>query len=324
MNKSPLLAISIIIPTHNRGDSLRTTLESLKNQTFPKDGYEIIVVDNASTDNTKGVTEECSLNGNKKLHYAYESRLGVHYARNSGARIAKGEILALADDDAIYDKNWLSCLYKHYGNPEVGCVGGKILAKWEADPPFWVNKIHASFFSLLDRGDQAKELNLPDDIYSANMSVRKNLLFEVKGFNPGVIGSIWLGDGETTLLRKISRAKYKIIYAPDALCWHFIPKERLTLTYIKRRARNGGVASSYAAYKKKKFKTPELLLRSCAFATYSSIHKLAAILKKIAGNDAFYEHECKSSYYRRRATYELRLSYSKTLREFVLKDDWLE
>jgi glycosyltransferase involved in cell wall biosynthesis len=97
------VAISVIIPTLNRCSSLERALASAREQTFPSSEYEVIVVDNGSTDGTRDLVERLNQDGGKRLCYVYEGQLGLQQARHAGARAAKGSILIFTDDDATFD-----------------------------------------------------------------------------------------------------------------------------------------------------------------------------------------------------------------------------
>ena len=187
------------------------------------------------------------------------------------------------DDDVICDSNWLSELIKPYSDPEAGCVGGKILPKWEATPPEWV-KLYPSYLSLLDLGSEIKELKTPK-IYGCNLSIRRSLLFEVGGSNPDVFGDrklIWyMGDGETGLLRKVLIAGKKIMHTSHAIVWHVIPESRLTISYFKKRSFIEGISASFSAYRTDKFSRFKLFYRSCKFGIASIICKILALVCKI-------------------------------------------
>ena len=320
-----MIQISVIVPTHNRCKSLQNTIFSLQEQNFPKDGYEIVVVDNNSTDKTFEVVEECNENGKKQVIYVKEPEIGLHNARHAGAKAAKGEILAYVDDDVICDSNWLSELVKPYANPEVGCVGGKILPKWEAEPPEWVRR-YPSYLSLLDLGDEVKELKTPG-IYGCNFSIRRSLLFEVGGFNPDAFGDkklIWYrGDGETGLLRKVLATGRRIIYTPCATVWHVIPKDRLTLDYFEKRSFIEGISASFSAYRTEKFTKMKLFYRSCKFGIAAIICKILASICAILKKDSHFKYKFASSSFKSRSIYEFKLIYDKRLRESTERKSWL-
>ncbi|MEE8471432.1 MAG: glycosyltransferase family A protein [Dehalococcoidia bacterium] len=101
------IRVSAIICTHNRSDYLRQAIQSLADQTLPTEQYEVIVVDNGSTDNTRAVVEGFDHIAN--LRYVYEPILGLSQARNTGWQNARGEYIAFMDDDAIgYPTSWKS------------------------------------------------------------------------------------------------------------------------------------------------------------------------------------------------------------------------
>ena len=317
--------ISVIIPTYNRSEYLRNTIISLQEQNFPKDKYEIVVVDNNSMDNTPQVVEECGENGKKEVIYVKEPNIGLHNARHAGAKAAKGEILAYVDDDVICDKNWLSELIKPYSDPEVGCVGGKILPKWEAEPPEWVKR-YLNSLSLLDSGDEVKELKTPT-IYGCNFSIRRSLLFEVGGFNPDAFGDkklIWYrGDGEAGLLRKVLATERKIIYTPHAIVGHVIPENRLTLDYFKKRFFIQGISNSFFAYRTERFSRIKLFYRSCKFGIISIICKVLALICKILKKNDYFKYEFVASSFKSRFIYEFKLIYDKKLRNSAERESWL-
>ena len=104
--------VSIIIPTYNRAKMLGITIESFMTQSYPKDKYEIIVSDNNSSDNTREVVEEWQGKATVPIRYLFEGRQGVHYARNTAAKAAIGDILYFTDDDMIAANSLLLELVK--------------------------------------------------------------------------------------------------------------------------------------------------------------------------------------------------------------------
>ena len=315
------MKVSVVVPTHSRTETLFNTLNSLEKQQLSND-YEIIVVDNNTNVEISNKIKGFLKNKGNRFIYLQERKIGLHNARHAGARYAKGEILAYVDDDAIYDSSWLSEILRPYSDKTVGCVGGRVYPRWEKDPPRWVNYLSKAYLSLLDLGDDIKEVEY---IYGLNFSIRKDLLFKLKGFNPDSFGDIWLGDGEIGLLNKVHKTGLKIIYNPKAVAWHVIPPERLTIAYAKRRFANEGGCASYADFKEKQMSPCSLLRRSFMFLLYFILHKLFALMGKIVRNDKFYVlNEVNSSFSLSRFFYELRLVYDRKLKDMVLKDNWLE
>ena len=148
--------ISAIICTHNRDEYLGAAIDSLLNQSFEQDDqYEVIVVDNASTDNTAQVVQ--ARLPHPRLTYIYESTLGLSVARNTGAKAAKGQILAYLDDDAEASSQWLTALCRVYQQDEsIAIAGGKVTLLWPqgiTQPPLWLSDELASGFGAYDLGN---------------------------------------------------------------------------------------------------------------------------------------------------------------------------
>ena len=322
-----MVHVSIIVPTHNRCKYLRDTIISLREQAFSKDEYEIVVVDNNSTDGPLEIVEECNKKGKKGVIYVKEPKIGLHNARHIGARVAKGDILAYVDHDVICDPNWLFKLVKPYADPEVGCVGGKILPKWEINPPQWIRYFPSWYLSLLDNGERMKEVQW---IYGCNFSIKKSLLFELGGFNPDAFSDkkLWWcrGDGEMGLLRKVHDIGKKVIYNPKAIVWHVIPKDRLTIDYFKERAFKSGIEASFSKYRyydSGKLDLLKVMMRSVVFGVYYLAYSVMVKSFILLKNKSYYKYEVLSSYYKARCVYELRLTFDKKLQKFVKKESWL-
>jgi len=132
------MRISVIVPTFSRASLLRNCIESLLRQTRDSTLYEVIIVDNNSSDATRETTHEYVGLPRYNIRYVLEPQQGFQYARNTGAKAAQTAILAYTDDDTICDERWLEALLRTYDDEEIGCAGGKIIVKWDKEPPAWV------------------------------------------------------------------------------------------------------------------------------------------------------------------------------------------
>jgi glycosyltransferase involved in cell wall biosynthesis len=319
--------ISAIVPTHNRSAPLIDTLNSLCRQSLPVEQYDIVVVDNASSDDTPAVVrawlqDERTINSGVSVRYIREERLGLHFARHAGVRKAGGEILAFTDDDAVVDEHWLAALLEPYTLAQTGCVGGKILPRWLSEPPTWLLPYAPGNLSLLDLGEETITLNWPG-IFGCNFSIRRSVLYEVGGFNPDSFGDVWLGDGETGLLCKVMDAGYEITYTPRAVVWHVIPQQRMTLRYLKLRRANQGACDAYAYYRKYRSRKRHLLRKSVTMLGYALRHKARALGHRSYKDAAYYDHELQASYLASQARYFWRLLWDSRFRCLVFQEDWI-
>ncbi len=119
------MLVSVVVPVFNAESTLQGCLDALLDQDFPGEQYEVIVVDNGSRDGTWSLLERYS----PRIRRLQETQVrGSYAARNAGIRASKGSIIAFTDGDCVPDRRWLSLLVEGFNDPEVGCVGGEILA----------------------------------------------------------------------------------------------------------------------------------------------------------------------------------------------------
>jgi len=206
--------VSIIIPTYNRARMLPITLDSFIAQEYPHDRFEIIVANNNSADETKQVLDGyCSRHSQFKA--ILEPRQGVHYARNTAARMARGEILYFTDDDMIADRHLLSELMKVFDlDPRIATATGKIIGKFDVSPPEWVKRHLINYYLSLTELDRPEQVIVsPDDlVFSCHQAIRREPFFQCGGFNPENTAGVWIGDGETGLGIKLKHAGYKFAF----------------------------------------------------------------------------------------------------------------
>jgi len=251
-----MINVSIIVPTRNRSQMLEMSIKSLISQNYPFLDYEIIIVDNGSHDNTKNVVEKyISTNPNHNIRYIFEPVPGLLSGRHRGAFEAKGDILIFVDDDIIAKNVWLLAIMKEFQNVNVHMVGGPCLPFFELEPPEWIfhyfnysnNKITCGALSILKFGVMRTKIN-PRFIWGLNFSIRKKTLFDLGGFHPDGMPQeliAYRGDGETGLSQKAIDKGINAMYVHEATVYHYIPKERLTVSYFEKRFYNQGISDSY-------------------------------------------------------------------------------
>lgn len=244
MENNVSIRISAIICTHNRAQYLRKAITSLIQQELPKEYYEILIVDNASSDNTKEVVQEFSNSTN--VRYLYEEKVGLAQARNTGWRAANGEYVAYLDDDAIASPAWLRKIIETFVSvrPEPGCVGGKVEPVWEAPRPIWLSDSKLGDLAILDWSDKPVILNEKQWLAGANMSFPKKLLESMNGFQAdlGRSGNKLFTGEDILLERQLMNRGYHCFYHPEILVQHHIAASRLTKDWFMKRAYWQGVA----------------------------------------------------------------------------------
>lgn len=246
--------ISVIIPTLNRADLLNQTLSSISRQTLSRDRFEVIVVDNGSTDNTAEVVRTFAKN-EMPIRYVLETSPGLHAGRHRGMKEAVGSILTYADDDIQAFPEWLETIKQCFADERIAIVGGKDLPNYQSTPPKWMDSLwistnqgkYLTYFSLIDLGDKVMEID-PAFVFGCNFSIRKSILKEVGGFHPDGMPSSLIklrGDGETHVAEAVRALGYKTIYHPLASVYHWVPTSRMDKAYIAKRAFADGVTESY-------------------------------------------------------------------------------
>ncbi|WP_416669943.1 glycosyltransferase family 2 protein [Egbenema bharatensis] len=240
--------ISAIICTHNRDAYLGAAIDSLLAQTFAGE-FEVIVVDNASSDRTREVVE--SRLPHPRLQYVYEPVTGLSVARNTGAKVAQSPILAYLDDDAVATPSWLSDLYQAYQqNEQLAIAGGKVTLLWAAGttPPRWLSPGLAGNLGAYDLGDEVVYIDRPSlTPRGLNYSIRRDFLEQVGGFdlNLGRVGKSLLSNEELRMTELALAQGWQVAYLPNAIVAHHVAPERLNRSWFLSRGWWQGISECY-------------------------------------------------------------------------------
>lgn len=224
--------ISVVIITHNRCEMLPRSLESIIQQNAPGIAYEVVLVDNNSTDQTRSVVEAFIARKAMNLRYVFEKRQGRPHARNAGVENARAPIIAFIDDDIRAATDWLVQIKRALdAHPEVDFVGGKVLPQWGEGPPAWLTRAHWPPLALTDRGDQSIYVSAqnPRCLVSANLAVRREAFEQVGLFAPEFLRS---QDHDWQL--RVYLAGRQGMYVPEIIVTAEVQAERLGKLYHRK------------------------------------------------------------------------------------------
>ncbi len=219
-----LPTVSVIIPVYNGERTLAICLESLLNQNYPRDSYEIIVVENGSTDRTAAIAQSYQV---RLLHSAER---GPSAARNLGIASSHAEIIAFTDADCIAHVDWLRELVQPYSDARVGGVAGEILA-YKHDELNIIENFLDEFPPL--QNFMKGEVEFRPYLFTANASYRRDILQKLNGFNT----SLFTAEDVDLSWRVQIITEFNVCYAPQAIIYHH---HRSTLKGLCRQYRQYG------------------------------------------------------------------------------------
>jgi len=236
--------LTVVLCTYNRADRLRPALDALLAQTGDVD-YEVIVVDNNSTDATASVVSEAAARAPGRLRYAFEGRQGLSHARNCGIALAHGHIVAFTDDDVRVDEGWAAQIVRAFqANADVDYLGGRVLPHWLKPAPRWLTTAHWSPLALQDYGPEAfvSSRDRAICLVGANLAFRREVFDRVGVFAPE-LGRIKDGIGSTEdhdMQLRIWRAGMRGRYEPSIVAIADVTPDRLSRAYHRRWHRGHG------------------------------------------------------------------------------------
>ena len=229
MQKNKLPCVSIVVPTINRKANLRHCLNSLYKLDYPSSKFEIIVVDNGSTDGTTEMVH----NEFPNIKVIIERRKNSCYARNAGWKNACNEIIAYTDDDCIVDPCWLRLLASGFTSAEIVGVGGPLLLL--LGPKSIVNKFNGTPVGDFEKGPKEK---FTRELITANLAVR----YEVFKKNEFDVSLAFTALEDIDFCRRLTSGHRKLLYMPSAKVYHNIDPRRLAMPYILKRAFFSGIS----------------------------------------------------------------------------------
>ena len=233
------MKLSIVICSYNRAQYIGDALDSLYNQTSSLSEFEVLLVDNNSTDGTPGIYKtwrEQHPDGN--FQYLSEHRQGASFARNTGAIHAKTEWLCFMDDDAVAFPDFAANIIKHTEEkPTIVGFGGKIIPKYIPEKPVWMSYYVSSLVGNFDYSPIPCAFKKGKYPLESNMIIKKSVFDQIGGFNttlPGVVGTLRIGGEGKELFYKVIGLGEEIYYDPNIIVYHVVETSKLTKEYLYR------------------------------------------------------------------------------------------
>jgi len=233
------MRVSVILCTYNRSRSLAKALASLAASELPASAeWDVIVVDDNSTDQTRAVAEEFCHRDPLHFRYLFEPRQGKSHALNAGIAYSSADILAFTDDDVIVEPTWLYELTRPLEEPEWSGTGGRVFLPVDFVPPAWLRTGDPYILGILAFFDPGPEPGMfpkrEQPPVGANMAYRKELFLKYGGFRtdlgprPGRAARY----EDTEFGWRLLNAGEKIKYVPSAIVHHEVPPERVNKKYF--------------------------------------------------------------------------------------------
>ena len=277
------VSVSVIIATRDREALLAQTLEALIGQRWPRDRFEILVIDNGSSDRTRAVVQAAAGRPDgPPTRYLYVAEPGKSGAINQALPYATGELLAFTDDDVVTHPTWIERLSSAFAETGADFVAGRILPRWESAPPSWLSPSLYGVLAIPDNGEARVRITAADGPsiipIGANMAVRADVMRRVGGFRADLgklAGTLRTGEDHELCLRML-HAGCRGIYEPTAVVHHWVGRERLDRRYFRQWLYQNGrdvakVDASYPPSTPHLFGVPRYLWREAASNMWGAI-----------------------------------------------------
>ncbi len=233
------MKLSIVICSYNRAQYIGDALDSLYKQTTSLSDFEVMLVDNNSTDGTPEVYKswrEIHPEGN--FQYLTEHQQGASFARNTGAAHAQSDWLCFMDDDAVAFPDFVANIIKHtQEKPTIVGFGGKIIPKYIPEKPVWMSYYVSSLVGNFDYSPVPCAFKKGKYPIESNMAIKKSVFNQIGGFNttlPGVMGTLRIGGEGKELFYKVIGLGEEIYYDPNIIVYHVVETNKLTKEYLYR------------------------------------------------------------------------------------------
>lgn len=228
---------TVVVCTHNRSRLLAEACVAALAVDYPADRWELVIVDNRSTDDTLEVAREVEAASPGRVRVVEEEEIGLSAARNRGIAEARGELIAFLDDDALPVAGWLRALAETLSEPGVEAAGGPVDPDFEGELPDWFRGRFLPYLTVWDLGPEPRSLSYNEYPRGANVAFRRTAFERFGRFSTrlGRRGSSLRSCEETELCLRIERGGGTVRYAPAARVRHRVAAGRITERWMVQR-----------------------------------------------------------------------------------------
>jgi GT2 family glycosyltransferase len=238
------MRLSVVIPTHDRPDLVHDCLLTVGLQEANHERLEVVVVDDGSSCDIASVVDGVSSSSPMPFRCERQPLSGLNAARNRGASVTTGEVIAFLDDDTLLVPGWASALLAAFDREPCAAAGGRVELGLAGIEPPWMTEWRC-YLAEYDLGSEARWLEPSDPVpVGANCAVRRTDFERLGGFREGLdrLGASLVSNGDTEFFRRLRSAGGRLLYVPEATVVHRVPAERMTVDYFRRRHRAQGVS----------------------------------------------------------------------------------
>jgi glucosyl-dolichyl phosphate glucuronosyltransferase len=235
------MVLDVILPTFNREALLARALDSLRVARRPRNLHvRVLVVDNASTDGTRGLVHHAAAGFHGSLQYLFVPTPGKPHALNAGIAATDGDLIGLIDDDEEVERGWFEAVWKQFASAgdALDFIGGKCLPLWGAPRPNWLGSGYLGVIGWVDPGPEARPMDgaYPGILMGGNAVIRRAALARAGSYSVALnrTGTNLLGCEDEDMYHRLLATGARGRYVPDLIIRHYVPAERLTRRYFRR------------------------------------------------------------------------------------------
>ncbi len=245
------MKFSLLLPTYNRCQQLAMTLPCLEKLRYPVHDFEVIVIDNNSTDDTKKIIKDFISRTHLNVRYAFVKKQGRTFASLKGFGCAKYDKIFFIDDDIEVQPQLLRVYKQYYTKyPQTAVMGGQILASF-ANPTVRKKLISQYVFTKCSwifgqvyYGKKAKFLEYPDALFAGNLSIRLPAFTSAKDIFDSFLGRLFQGQyyyaEDYELCLRLCLQQQRVLYVPELSVKNHVEPDRLNWNYVWKRQLNAG------------------------------------------------------------------------------------